>query len=230
MKNVVIIGRPNVGKSTLFNRLIGKRRAITDPTPGVTRDPISEKWILNGHAVNLTDSGGVKMDLEGFDELVSKKSLSLLDDADAILFMMDCTEVTPEDQMLIKTLRPYTDKIVLVVNKIDDPTREDLIWNYFSYGYQRIVGISSSHGLGIDALEETIMGMLDLDDDTEDVEDLQAAEHSFVVGYLHLAGVQAGVYGRSRDVDVAQMLDLVDRKSTRLNSSHTTRSRMPSSA
>ena len=176
MKNVVIIGRPNVGKSTLFNRLIGKRRAITDPTPGVTRDPISERWILNGHAVNLTDSGGVKLDLEGFDELVSKKSLSLLDDADAILFMMDCTEVTPEDQMLIKTLRPYTDKIVLVVNKIDDPTREDLIWNYFSYGYQRIVGISSSHGLGIDALEETIMGMLDLEDDTDDVQDLQAED------------------------------------------------------
>ncbi len=176
MKNVVIIGRPNVGKSTLFNRLIGKRRAITDPTPGVTRDPISEKWILNGHAVNLTDSGGVKLDLEGFDELVSKKSLSLLDNADAILFMMDCTEVTPEDQMLIKTLRPYTDKIVLVVNKIDDPTREDLIWNYFSFGYQRIVGISSSHGLGIDALEETIMGMLDLEDDIEDAEDLQAED------------------------------------------------------
>lgn len=176
MKNVVIIGRPNVGKSTLFNRLIGKRRAITDPTPGVTRDPISEKWILNGHAVNLTDSGGVKLDLEGFDELVSKKSLSLLDDADAILFMMDCTEVTPEDQMLIKTLRPYTDKIVLVVNKIDDVAREDLIWNYFSFGYQRIVGISSSHGLGIDALEETLMGMLDLEDDTEDVQDLQAED------------------------------------------------------
>ena len=173
MKNVVILGRPNVGKSTLFNRLIGKRRAITDPTPGVTRDPITERWILNGHAVNLTDSGGVKLDLEGFDELVSKKSLSLLDDADAILFMMDCTEVTPEDQMLLKVLRPYTDKIVLVVNKIDDYKREDLIWNYFSYGYQRIVGISSSHGLGIDTLEETLLGMLDLEDELEDVEDLQ---------------------------------------------------------
>ena len=173
MKNVVIIGRPNVGKSTLFNRLIGKRRAITDPTPGVTRDPITERWILNGHAVNLTDSGGVKLDLEGFDELVSRKSLSLLDNADAILFMMDCTEVTPEDQMLLKVLRPYSDKIIMVVNKIDDPTREDLIWNYFSYGYQRIVGISSSHGLGIDTLEDTLMGMLDLDDDLDDVDDLE---------------------------------------------------------
>ena len=186
MRNVVIIGRPNVGKSTLFNRLVGKRRAITDPTPGVTRDPISERWILNGHAVNLTDSGGVKLDLEGFDELVSKKSLSLLDGADAIIFMMDCTEVTPEDQMLLKVLRPYSDKLVLAVNKIDDPTREDLIWNYFSYGYQRIVGISASHGLGIDNLEETIMGMLDLDDELEDVQDLQAEEdrHSIKLAVL----------------------------------------------
>lgn len=172
MKNVVIIGRPNVGKSTLFNRLVGKRRAITDPTPGVTRDPISEKWILGGHAVNLTDCGGVKLDLEGLDDQVSKKSLSLLDKADAIIFLMDCVTVTPEDQMLIKKLRPYTDKIVLTVNKIDDVTREDLIWNFFKFGYQRVVGISSSHGLGIDGLEETLMGMLDLDSE-EDCEEEQ---------------------------------------------------------
>ncbi|MBQ7508297.1 MAG: ribosome biogenesis GTPase Der, partial [Spirochaetales bacterium] len=72
------------------------------------------------------------------------------------------------------------------VNKIDDPTREDLIWNYFSYGYQRIVGISSSHGLGIDTLEDTIMGMLDLDDETDDVEDLEAEEqrHSINLAVL----------------------------------------------
>ena len=184
MKNVVIIGRPNVGKSTLFNRLVGKRRAITDPTPGVTRDPISEKWILCGHAVNLTDSGGVKLDLEGFDELVSKKSLSLLDGADAIVFLMDCMEVTPEDQMLLKELRPYTDKTVLAVNKIDDVTREDLIWNFFSYGYQRIVGISSAHGNGIDTLEETLMGMLDLEDETESAEELN---EEATIDFLKLA-------------------------------------------
>lgn len=172
MKNVVIIGRPNVGKSTLFNRLVGKRRAITDPTPGVTRDPISEKWILCGHAVNLTDSGGVKLDLEGFDELVSKKSLSLLEGADAIIFLMDCMDVTPEDQMLMNELRSYSDKIVLAVNKIDDVTREDLIWNFFSYGYQRIVGISSAHGNGIDSLEETLMGMLDLEDEVDSAQEL----------------------------------------------------------
>jgi GTP-binding protein len=64
---IAIIGRPNVGKSTLFNRLIKKRRAITDATPGVTRDPIPEKWLLGNHPVLLVDSGGVKLEQEGLD-------------------------------------------------------------------------------------------------------------------------------------------------------------------
>ncbi len=162
--NIVIIGRPNTGKSTLFNRLIGRRRAITDPTAGVTRDLVTEPWILAGNKVFLTDSGGVKLEKTGIDRLVSEKSLSLPDKADAIIFLMDCKEVTPEDEMLIKTLRPYSDKVLLAVNKIDDPSREELVWNFFQYGYQRVVGISASHGRGIDDLEETLIGMLGLDD------------------------------------------------------------------
>lgn len=178
MKSVVIIGRPNVGKSTLFNRLVGKRRAITDPTPGVTRDLMTETWILNGHAVKLTDSGGVRLEKGQFDELVARKSLSLPESADAIIFLMDCTEVTPEDQRLIKELRPYSDKVILTVNKIDDVTREPLLWNFFSYGYQRVVGISSSHGLGIGDLEETLMGMLDLDNDGDSLSEDEEVRES----------------------------------------------------
>lgn len=160
---ISIIGRPNVGKSTLFNRLIGKRRAITDPTPGVTRDPIPERWLLGNHPVTLVDSGGIKIEKDKMDDLVAQKSLSLFEQSDVILFMMDCTEVNLEDQMLLKQLRPYTDKIVLVVNKIDDVSREDLIWNFYNYGYQRIVGISAEHGLGIEDLEDTLLGILDLE-------------------------------------------------------------------
>ncbi len=160
---ISIVGRPNVGKSTLFNRLIGKRRAITDPTPGVTRDPIPERWLLGNNPVTLVDSGGVKLDKEGIDYAVSDKSLSLLPISDAIIFLMDCMEVTREDQMLIDQLRPYADKVVLAVNKVDDPRRDDLVWNYFSYGYQRVVGISAAHGLGIEELEDSLLGMLDLE-------------------------------------------------------------------
>ena len=113
---ISIIGRPNAGKSTLFNRLIGKRRAITDPTPGVTRDPIPERWLLGNNPVTLVDSGGVKLDKDGIDFAVTDKSLSLLDISTAIIFLMDCTEVTAEDMMLVERLRPYTDKVVLAVN------------------------------------------------------------------------------------------------------------------
>lgn len=160
---ISIIGRPNVGKSTLFNRLIGKRRAITDPTPGVTRDPIPERWLLGNHPVTLVDSGGVKIDQEGLDSAVTEKSMSLLEISDLIVFVMDCMEINAEDQMLLKALRPYTDKLVLVVNKIDDVIREDLIWNFYQFGYQRVVGISAAHGLGIEELEDTLLGMLSLE-------------------------------------------------------------------
>ncbi|NLZ68951.1 MAG: GTP-binding protein, partial [Spirochaetales bacterium] len=91
---ISIIGRPNVGKSTLFNRLIGKRRAITDPTPGVTRDPIPERWLLGNHPVTLVDSGGIKLEKDKMDALVSEKSISLLSQSDIIMFLLDCTEIT----------------------------------------------------------------------------------------------------------------------------------------
>ena len=175
---ISIIGRPNVGKSTMFNRLIGERRAITDPTPGVTRDPITGRYLLGNHPVTLVDSGGVKLDKEGLDYAVSEKSLSLCSQSDLILFVLDCTEVTSEDMMLIDELRPYTDKVILVVNKIDDPVREDLIWNFFSYGYQRVVGVSAAHGLGFEELEDTMLGMLDmerLEEEPEEPETIKIA-------------------------------------------------------
>ncbi|MDT4760954.1 ribosome biogenesis GTPase Der [Sphaerochaeta sp. PS] len=178
MPVIAIIGRPNVGKSTLFNRLIGKRRAITDPTPGVTRDPIPERWLLGNHPVTIIDSGGVKIDREGLDGLVAEKSLSLLATSDAIIFMMDITEVTAEDRELLEFMRPFTDKMVLVVNKVDTPSRDDLLWEYYEYGYQRVLGISAAHGHGIEELEDMLLGMLDmvsLDEAPEEKESVKLA-------------------------------------------------------
>ena len=175
---IAIIGRPNVGKSTLFNRLIRKRRAITDSTPGVTRDPIFEEWDLEGHTVMLADTGGLKLDQEGLDYLVTEKSYAVLKKADVILLMMDITEVTPEDQTLIEALRPYTDKIILVVNKVDNPGREDQIWEFYSYGIKDVVGISSAHGLGIVEMEEALLEMIDFpeNEEMEETEDEEKKE------------------------------------------------------
>lgn len=177
---IAIIGRPNVGKSTLFNRLVKKRRAITDATPGVTRDPIPEKWLLGNHPVLLVDSGGVKLDQEGLDFLVTKKSLGLLEIADAIILLMDVTEVTAEDEMLIETLRPYTEKTIIAVNKVDDPVREDLVWDYYRYGFPRVMWLSSAHGLGIDVLEEQLLEMLEL----EEVDEIPEEDHRVRIAVL----------------------------------------------
>ena len=186
MKTVVIIGRPNVGKSTLFNRLIGKRAAITDPTSGVTRDLIRGKWIINGCSVELIDSGGIKTDSENLERQVMEKSLSLLEKSDLILFLMDCTEVTAEDRFVIEKLRAFSDKVILLVNKIDDVTRENLIWNYYEFGFQRVLGISSAHGNGIGELEETVFGVLALQ--SEDSEDMTEGSESESVIKLALMG------------------------------------------
>lgn len=157
---VAIIGRPNVGKSTLFNRLVGRRRAITDPTPGVTRDLLRETWIAGGRPVTLVDSGGIKAERDEMDSLVMGRSLSLLEDSEVILLLLDCVGTTGEDEIIMQRLRPYADKVVLVVNKVDNPEREHLVWNCFAYGYQRVVGISSLHGRGIGDLEDIVAGML----------------------------------------------------------------------
>ncbi|WP_028974502.1 ribosome biogenesis GTPase Der [Spirochaeta cellobiosiphila] len=161
LPRIAIAGRPNVGKSTLFNRLIKKRKAITDPTPGVTRDPIEGSYNISGIPMRLVDTGGYKLENEGFDELVSQKSLLTASEADLILLVLDVTEVTPEDESFMKMLRPYTEKVMLVINKIDSEERENLVWNYYSYGFEKVIGISATHGRGIAQLEEEILNYLE---------------------------------------------------------------------
>ncbi len=151
---IAIVGRPNVGKSTLFNRLIRKRRSITDPTPGVTRDLIEEIYLLGGRPVTLVDSGGVTMRHEGFDDLVTEKSFQLLDYADLILLLLDANEITPEDEILIDRVRPHSDKLVVAVNKIDHESHEKLMYDAFRYGFSKVFPISAEHGKGIRELEE----------------------------------------------------------------------------
>ncbi len=159
---VVIAGRPNVGKSTLFNRLLGRRRAITDPTPGVTRDVIQEKCVLGGIPVILTDTGGVKAEYDDvFDDLVSRRSVDFLKDADVILFLVQLGEYTSEDAQLTDVLRRYSDRVILVVNKSDIPEKDYLASEFHSLGLGEPVPISSSHGRNIPGLVEAVHNKLE---------------------------------------------------------------------
>lgn len=170
---IVIAGRPNVGKSTLFNRFMKKRLAITDPTPGVTRDPVEGTAFICGKPVHLMDTGGYKLDREigtmeaVMDKLVSEKSVEMLKKADRILLLLEAGEITGEDEEFIALLRPYWDKVVAAVNKTEGGRNEENAWNYLKYGFKDLILISAEHGDRINELSEALVKDLDFSMVTE---------------------------------------------------------------
>lgn len=172
---VALAGRPNVGKSTLFNRLLRQRRSITDPTPGVTRDPVEADAFLGGKPVRLVDTGGFKLDREGLDDLVVEKTLDTLGRADLIVLVLEAGDPTSEDEEFIEFLRQYRDRLLVAVNKTEGGRREAAAWNFLSYGFESIHMISAEHGDNILELEDAIVARLDFskveenDDETRDV-------------------------------------------------------------
>ena len=164
---VVITGRPNVGKSTLFNRFMKKKVAITDPTPGVTRDPVEGTALLNDKPVYLIDTGGYKLErLEGtkeavLDELVVNRSRSMLKKADLILLLLEPEKITAEDEELILELRPYWNKVIAAVNKTEGGKNKAAAYEYARFGFNELVFISAEHGDHIAELAEKIVARLD---------------------------------------------------------------------
>ncbi len=159
-KRIVIVGRPNVGKSTLFNRLAHSRVSITDPTPGVTRDTVEALGSVGGLSARLVDTGGYTLGDEGFDPLVRERSIEAAREADVILFILDVTDLTAEDEEFAETLRPMSERTVLVVNKVDSEKRELLLGDFYALGFSELVSVSAAHGLGVDDLEEAIERVL----------------------------------------------------------------------
>jgi GTP-binding protein len=159
---VVLAGRPNVGKSTLFNRLLHKRRAITDPTPGVTRDPVEAECFIAGNLLRLIDTGGFKLaDCEGIDKLVVKKTLETIKKADLIVLLLDAGDITSEDEEFIGLLRPYREKLIVAVNKTEGGRGQADAWNILKFGFDKVLMISAEHGDKIGELEQEIIKGLD---------------------------------------------------------------------
>jgi GTP-binding protein len=164
---VALAGRPNVGKSTLFNRLLHKRRAITDPAPGVTRDPVEAEAFIAGRPLRLVDTGGFKLDRDPsgpspeLDGLVVERTLETLKRADLVFLMFEAGEITAEDEEFIEVLRPWRDKLVAVVNKTEGGRREAESWNLMSYGFEEVYFISAEHGDNVEELEELMGDRLD---------------------------------------------------------------------
>ena len=162
---VALAGRPNVGKSTLFNRLLHKRRAITDPTPGVTRDPIEAVGFIAGKPVRLIDTGGFRLERpesrDSIDDLVVEKTLETIKKANLIVLLLEAGEITSEDEEFITLLRPWQERLIVAVNKTEGGRREADSWNLLSYGFQKVFMISAEHGDNVGDLEQEIVSRLD---------------------------------------------------------------------
>ncbi len=158
LPTVVIVGRPNVGKSTLFNAILGNRRSIVGDEPGITRDRIYGEAEYRGKRFGLIDTGGI---IPHDDALIPTEILKqahvALDLASHILYVIDGrTEITSADRDLAKLLRPLNKPLTLVVNKIDVKAREDLVNEFYSLGLGDPVPVSAEHRLGLDELLTTV--------------------------------------------------------------------------
>lgn len=145
---VVIVGRPNVGKSTLFNRLVGKREAIVDKTSGVTRDRNYGEVEWCGKVFNLIDTGGFVPDAENvFERAIAEQINAALQESDAIIFLLDAYDgITPTDKMIANMLRKSNKPVYVVVNKVDTVDKENFSADFYELGFDKIYTISAQLG------------------------------------------------------------------------------------
>ncbi len=158
LPTVAIVGRPNVGKSTLVNRIIGRREAIVEERPGVTRDrkEVAADW--NGREFVLVDTGGWMARGSALDDKVSKQSEQAIRDADAILYVVDATiGITDDDDRVAQLLRSVAAPVLVIANKVDGSSRDHLVWELMGLGLGEPHAISALHGRGTgDMLDELV--------------------------------------------------------------------------
>jgi GTP-binding protein len=158
---VAIVGRPNVGKSTLLNRVLGRREAIVEERPGVTRDRKEVEADWRGRRFRLVDTGGWSTGGDDLDAKVSRQSERAMDEADVILFVVDAvTGITEEDAQVAARLRRSAPSVLLVANKVDDGGREALAWELLRLGLGDPHPVSALHGRGSGDLLDALVDVL----------------------------------------------------------------------
>ena len=159
LPRVVLVGRPNAGKSTLFNRLLGRRKALVDPTPGVTRDPNQAVAVWHGNTVLLLDTGGFEAeDTIGLEHAVRERSLAAVRGATVVLYVLDGKAgLSPADEAAARELRRLGANALFVVNKLDSPRREAAAGEFHRLGAADLITVSAEHGHGISDLVDAIL-------------------------------------------------------------------------
>ncbi|ARF78107.1 ribosome biogenesis GTPase Der [Kitasatospora aureofaciens] len=158
---LAVVGRPNVGKSTLVNRIIGRREAVVEDKPGVTRDRVTYEASWNGRRFKVVDTGGWEIDVLGIDAMVAAQAELGIEQADAVLFVVDATVgATDTDEALIKIIRRAGKPTVLCANKVDGPSTEAEAAYLWSLGLGEPYPVSALHGRGSGDLLDAVMDAL----------------------------------------------------------------------
>ena len=181
---VAIVGRPNAGKSALFNRLLKQRKAIVDNTPGVTRDRNFGQTKWEEQSFVLVDTGGLDTRKEkGILERVQEQSRLAIAEADVIIFLFDGREgVNPADTEAVDLLRRAAKPVLFTVNKIDGEKQEVLIADFFSLGIEQLFPISATHGRGIGDLMDEVIASLPQEEEEEAITGVERILRVAIVG------------------------------------------------
>ena len=167
LKTVALVGSPNVGKSTIFNRIVGKKISIIEDVPGITRDRIYSIATYKDYKFNLIDTGGIDIGNEIFNNEIKVQAEIAIDEADVVVFVVDGKEgLTSNDYVVRDILYKSNKKIIVAINKIDNKKHMDNIYDFYELGFDNYIAISSEHGINFDKLLDEITK--DFDKYTED--------------------------------------------------------------
>ena len=169
MQTVCLVGKPNVGKSSIFNRLIKENKSIIMDTPGVTRDRIYGKVEYNNKRFHLIDTGGISFGDDDFQKDILAQATLAIDEADLVLFVVDGIEdIDASDRKVAEILHRSSKPVIVVVNKLDNDKRKDNLYNFYELGFSELVAVSASHNIGFNELLNTITKDLPEEDIIDD--------------------------------------------------------------
>jgi len=147
---VALVGRPNVGKSTLFNKMVGSKISIIEDTPGVTRDRIYSEVHFNNYRFSLIDTGGIDVSEAVFNAEIKVQATVAIDEADVVVFVVDGKEgITANDRFIRDILRKSGKRVIVAINKVDNKKSEENIYDFYELGFEEYISISAEHNIGM---------------------------------------------------------------------------------
>ena len=154
---VALVGRPNVGKSTIFNKIVGKKISIIEDTPGVTRDRIYSEATYKDFRFNVIDTGGIDASLEKFNDEIKMQAEIAINESDVVVFVVDGKDgLTSNDLIVRDILRKTNKKVIVAINKVDNKKAQDHMYDFYELGFDKYIPISGEHGIGFVELMDEV--------------------------------------------------------------------------